>query len=219
MHFPLRGLLCSSCLLSAAGVLFGQSTAIGVVGGLRTTDDFQYGVTSESRPYVIGPSIEITLPLGFAIAFEALYERQGYSTSIGNAFYSSAIREADNIWEFPLLARYRFPVRRLRPFAEVGWVPRIMQGYQDQSGCSYVAYLTCSSGRTHVSWPTTHGVAVGGGFDFSAGMLHLVPEVRYIHWNQPAVYGYFGDGPTYGSTQNQVDILLGIRWRIHNIHK
>jgi hypothetical protein len=92
-----------------------------------------------------------------------------------------------------------------------------MHGYSDQSGCVYdfpQGGYTCSSGRYQASWPTTHGVAVGGGFEFSVGKLQFAPEVRYIHWNQQALYGYFGDGPSYGSTQDEVDILLGIRWRI-----
>lgn len=98
MGFRFSGLLCSSLFAcSATGLLFGQSVAIGAVGGLRPTDDFQYAATSESRPYVVGPSVEVTLPLGFAVGFEALYQRQGYSTAGGNVLASTSIREADNV--------------------------------------------------------------------------------------------------------------------------
>jgi len=198
--------------------LFAQSLSIGVTGGVRATDDFQYAATSESRRYAVGPTVEVALPRGFAIEFEALYRRQGYRTGNATPLYSSSVREADNVWEFPLLARYRIALPGSRPFAEAGWAPRIMHGYSDTSS-SYLSQVNPpayndASGRTHVDWPTTHGVVVGGGIQFGAGRLQFAPEVRYTHWNQQAVYGSFPDGPSYGSNQNQLDILLGISWRI-----
>jgi hypothetical protein len=187
-----------------------------MTGGLRAMDDFQYAATSESRRYVVGPAATLALPLGFAIHFEALYRRQGYSTGNGTPLYTSFIREADNVWGFPLLARYRIPSPHIRPFAEAGWAPRITHGAEDVSGCylsSQTAY-TCYSGRSHTAWPTTHGAVVGGGLYFTAGRFEFAPEIRYTHWNHQNIYGYFGDGPNYGSSQNQVDILVGIRFRL-----
>ena len=115
-----------------------------------------------------------------------------------------------------MLARYRIPFPRLRPFAEAGWAPRITHGAEDVSGCylsSLTAY-TCYSGRSHTAWPTTQGALVGGGIQFTAGRLQFAPEVRYTHWNQENIFGYFGDGPSYGSAQNQLDILLRISLRL-----
>jgi hypothetical protein len=44
------------------------------------------------------------------------------------------------------------------------------------------------------------------------GPLHIAPEVRYTRWNRPAV-GVFGSrGFTIQSTQNQVDLMVGIRF-------
>ena len=47
--------------------------------------------------------IEIGLPHGFAIEFDALYHRQGFFSTFDHdtVFYIS--RERDNSWEFPLL--------------------------------------------------------------------------------------------------------------------
>ena len=203
-------------LLTAHSVLLSQSFSLGAKAGVRATDDFQYAATSESRRYVVGPAATIVLPLGFAIQFEALYRRQGYSAGNGTPLYTSSIREADNVWEFPLLARYRIPFRRIRPFAEAGWAPRITHGAQDVSGCylsSLTAY-TCYSGHSDTAWPVTYGVVAGGGIQFAAGRLQFAPEVRFTHWNRQNIYGYFGDGPSYGSTQNQLDVLLGISFRL-----
>jgi hypothetical protein len=166
----------------------------------------------------VGPAATLALPLGFAIEFGALYRRQGYSTGWETPLYTSSIRESDNVWEFPLLARYRIPLRGIRPFAEAGWAPRITHGSQDESG-SYLSQLdpatyTYYSGRSHTDWPVTHGAVVGGGIQFAAGRLQFAPEVRYTHWNRQAISGHFPDGPDYGSTQNQLDILLGMSWRL-----
>jgi hypothetical protein len=205
-----------SLLLMVTGrlPLLGQSLFLGGQGGFRAVDDFQFAATSQSRRYVVGPAVQVNLPLSFAIEFEALYRRQGYSTSNGTALYTSSIRESDNVWEFPLLARYRIPLHGM--FADVGWAPRIMSGYSDESG-SYLstpATYTYYSRRIRMDWPTTHGLVVGGGTQFVAGHMEFAPEARYIRWNRQAVYGYFPDGPSYGSNQNQLDFMLGISWRI-----
>lgn len=205
--------------LAGAGLaLFGQSVSAGVKGGVRTSGDFEYAATSESRRYVVGPTVEVRLPLRFAVGFDALYRRQGYSAGNGTPLYTRFVREADNVWEFPLLARYRIPFRGIRPFAETGWAPRIMSGSANARG-SYLSQINPTtysyySERTHADWPTTHGVVAGGGMEFAAGCLQIAPEVRYIHWNRRAVYGYFADGPSYGSSQNQLDFMLGMSWRL-----
>ena len=207
-------------MMAVRGVLFAQSLSIGVKGGVRASDDFQDAATSESRRYVVGPSATIALPMGFAIEFDALYRRQVYSTGggdfVGNSGFSISIREADNVWEFPLLARYRIPLHAIRPFAEVGWAPRITHGAEDVSGCYVNSQLasTCYSSRSHTHWPLMHGVIAGGGLEFATGRALFAPEVRYTHWNQQTVYGYFGDDPSYGSTQDQLDVFLGISWRV-----
>ena len=110
------GLAKISVLFMTAGslALLGQSLSIGVKGGVRASDDFQYAATSESRRYAVGPMLEVALPLGFAIEFDALYRRQGFSIGNSTPLYSSSTREADNVWEFPLLARYRTPLRGIR---------------------------------------------------------------------------------------------------------
>jgi hypothetical protein len=57
-------------------------------------------------------------------------------------------------------------------------------------------------------------LVVGGGIQFSIGRLRLSPGVRYTHWNNTPITGVYGDGPSWESTQNQVDILVGIAWSI-----
>ncbi len=203
-------------MAAGSGPICGQSFSFGVKGGVRAISEFADGFVDESRRYIAGPTVEVGLPQGWGIEFDALYRRSGYSLAYGTAVYSSATREADNVWEFPLLATYRLRVPVLKPFVEGGWAPRIAHGHSISSGsylsspATYASYYSSSS----ASWPTTYGAVAGGGLRISAGRITFAPELRYTHWNKPAVQVSFGDGPTYISGQNQVDFLLGVSFRM-----
>jgi len=203
-------------MAAGSGPICGQSFSFGFKGGAPVTSEFADGFVDESRRYAAGPTVEVGLPLGLGIEVDALYRRSGYSLSYGGQLYSSATREADNVWEFPLLATYRLRVPVLKPFVEGGWAPRIAHGHSIESGrymsslSTYASYYSSSS----TSWPTTHGAVVGGGLRISAGRITFAPELRYTRWNQPAVQVIFSDGPTCISGQNQVDFLLGVSFRM-----
>jgi hypothetical protein len=104
---------------------------------------------------------------------------------VGNSGVSISIREADNVWEFPLLARYRIPLPVIRPFAEVApnhaWFPGREQRLFQRSDHQL------HERAVHRDWPTTYGVVVGGGFQFATGRLQFMPGVRYTNWNQQAI--------------------------------
>lgn len=199
------------CLLITTGFLtgcvcFGQSISLGVIGGARVGDDLTgAGVTSVSKHYVVGPALDIGLPLGFGIEVDALYRHEGFQ----GYFNSGLIEERANSWEFPLLLKYRLPVPIVKPFAEVGYAPRVMNGSIVTD--IYSPPSTFTSGE-HL--PDSQGLVIGGGVQFAIGRLRLSPGVRYTHWNNTPIVGTFGNGPSWESTQNQVDILVGIKWKI-----
>jgi len=113
-----------------------------------------------------------------------------------------------------MLLTYRVPVPVVKPFAEVGYAPRVGSGTLDSN--LLVVFPTQSYQQQHyrATWQTSGGVVVGGGVRFGLGRLRLSPQVRYTHWNNAAAYGNYPDGPLYQSTQNQVDVLLGIGWKV-----
>ena len=189
-----------------------QSLIIGLKGGGRVTDDINSPATSESKRYMVGPMIELGLPFGFAVEADALYSREGYSSSLNNN-----LRESANQWEFPLLLKYRLPVPVVKPYAEAGWEPRVGSGevnnfgYYLNNGVTEVFF----SERYGVTWKTTYGVVIGGGVQFGIGKLRMSPEIRYLRWNSPAILQVIADGPTFQSAQNEVDLLVGIGWKVH----
>jgi hypothetical protein len=62
---------------------------------------------------------------------------------------------------------------------------------------------------------TTEGLVIGGGVQFGIGRLRVSPEIRYVRWNKPAIVEVIADGPTFQSSQNEVDLLVGIGWKLH----
>lgn len=198
-------------------ICFGQPLSIGVTGGERLSDDVT-GATPESRRYVVGPTIELELPWRFAVEADALYRRNGYQVAYGNFAYSVVESERANSWEFPMLLQYRLPLPKVKPFVEVGVAPRTISGAIAESGFSVnimTGQRTPLSDTQSTNWSASVGVVVGGGVRFGLGRLRFSPEVRYTHWTSTPINGYFSDGPSYYSTQEQVDVLIGIGWKIH----
>jgi hypothetical protein len=208
-HFLILSLTCCACA--------GQSLFIGVTGGGRPTDDVTSSATPESRRYAAGPTIEVGLPFGFAVEFDALYHRNGYLIGYSNFAGSVIESERANSWEFPILLKYKLPVSKVKPFVEVGLAPRSISGTISESGVNVnilTGQVTPFSGSLKTDWSNSLGVVTGGGVQFGVGRLRVSPEVRYTHWTSTPINGSFGDGPSYSSTQEQVDVLIGIGWKV-----
>jgi hypothetical protein len=195
-----------------------QSLTLGVAGGGRTTGDVVYAAVPESRRYVVGPAVELDLRLGFAVEVDALYHRLGYKVSGGN--FAGYLTESGRInsWEFPMLLKYKLHTPLIKPFIEAGVAPRSLSGTLSQTGATtniQTGQQTPFSRKYSTSWDASVGIVAGGGVQFGLGRLRLSPEVRYTHWRGTPIQGAFADGPSYGSSQDQVDVLVGIGWKIH----
>ncbi len=221
-----------SCIWIVTGILagcvcFGQTVSIGVVGGVRTTDDLTGGgATSVSKRYVVGPSLEIGLPFRLAVEADALYRRAGFQTSVSSGSYYVHADQHANLWEVPILLKYRIPLPAAKPFLEAGYAIRVVGGSISSSNVENLPYPcgtgmgeTCST--YYSNWSTSHGLVVGGGVQFALGQLRLSPTVRYTHWTGSTVSGAFAGPkeifyniPPWQSNQNQVDVMLGVAWKL-----
>lgn len=94
-----------------------------------------------------GPTVEVHLPYNFSIEFDALYrsyEVNTIETFRFNPSVSSSISQStqkSQVWDLPLLLKYRFKVRSLRPFISAGYL--FTNEALQQSGTSV---LTTTSG-------------------------------------------------------------------------
>src|SRR5580698_10624766 len=112
----MRSLVLTTAGILVSSVCFGQSVYIGGIGGGMATDEYPSGfVTSVSKRYVVGPQLDIGLPLGLGFEADALYRPEGFQAP------GLSLSESGNSWEFPLLLKYRLPFPLVKPFLEAGY--------------------------------------------------------------------------------------------------
>jgi hypothetical protein len=171
-------------LFLCAPMLSAQTLSIGAKGGGVFTDSAERA--DESRPYVVGPSLEIGFGSRVAVEVNALYSRFG-AASTGIALRGHSI-------EFPVLGKYYFADREsaLRPFASAGFAFRHIW-FDDVRANRF--------GRSVNSTDPAVGAVVGGGVTFKAWVLKVSPEVRYTRWGG---YNFPATNP------NQLQALVGI---------
>jgi len=112
----------------------------------------------------------------------------------------------------PILLKYRLPVPLLKPFVEVGYAPRVLNGSISTLNTSVSPPVQLPAMSEH--WPDSHGLVISGGVQLAIGRLRLSPGVRYTHWNNTPITVVIPNGPTWESAQDQVDLLVGITWKI-----
>ena len=203
--------------LLTTGYCVAQSLSFGVVGGVRTTDDINFAATSESKRYIVGPMVDVGLPFGFGAEFDALYAREGFRADISTPITSALINSRSGVWQLPFMVKHSIPFPVVKPFAEIGFSTRIMNGTLARNettevlanGTETVSFNT----RGDANWPKSYGLVMGGGVRLHAARLQLMPQVRYTHWSSTPILLPFGDGPTIQSTQNEFDVLVGIGWK------
>ncbi len=151
---------------------------------------------SDSKNFLIGPTIEVRLPLGFAVEADALYRPLSLSVLTGTApgfggFLLGTPASSSHYasWEFPVLAKYRFPLPFLKPYLEAGPSFRAISSRFPQ----------------HLS---DKGVTAGIGVEAKLPHFSLAPELRYTHWGSDSGYPTSAFHPV--SNQNQLEFLIGL---------
>src|ERR1043166_8507065 len=112
---------------AVAGTACPQILSVGVKGGGPLTDAIDAASNqsvryiSNTKRYLVGPTVELNLPLHVSIEFDALYRRENYEsrTNLIDGFSTGATTA--NSWEFPLLLKWRFSGGPIRPFVDAGF--------------------------------------------------------------------------------------------------
>ncbi|MEQ1948904.1 MAG: hypothetical protein ABL995_17060 [Bryobacteraceae bacterium] len=195
----LANLVLGSALLLATPA-YAQSVSVGIKGGVPLTNGLSdFSITSagaltrtfsESKEYLIGPSLELHLPVGFSVEVDALYRPVNF-TSIITVPNLTPAPTSDNVssWQFPVLAKYRFPFPIIKPLLEAG-----------------PSFRTTGS---QLNWFSNRGLTLGGGIEVKIGRLRFGPELRFTRWGSDAAasLGVLFNPP---SQKNQAEFLLGI---------
>lgn len=135
-----------------------------------------------SNTFIVGPYLEIGLPLGFSVEADALYFPGLYSTAAGGG----------SVWQFPVLGKIGPHLGPVRPYVEGG------PSYSHLSDVKTLPDLLHSS---------NFGVTLGAGIEIKVKALRIAPELRYngvVFTNLASPLGLFH------STHNQAVFLVGI---------
>lgn len=179
--------------------------SFGLIGGAGLTDAFGHesggfikGPSGEIQPtlsryystskdYIVGPKVEFGFPGRLCVEVDALY-RPLHLTMAGvqpDGLLNSVSPATVVTWEFPVLAKYNFQTRSLRPFIELGPSFR-------------------TAGNVNGASPSAYGGTAGLGLETHVGKVKIAPVVRYTHWAADNEF----IGPR--SKRNQAELLVGL---------
>jgi hypothetical protein len=180
--------------LSLAGLLalpvhalLAQNLAFGGVLGANLTPNFQpfYSATgiAYTNTHTLLAGVEAEWSFAGAISIEAdgLYRRL-HELGIPPSAFSIVT------WEFPILAKCRFPRPRFTPFLEAGPSFR-------------------ATGNLNDIHPSHYGFTAGFGIERQVGRLRLETAVRYTHWAAD-LHSIPSDIRT---SSDQLELLVGFR--------
>jgi hypothetical protein len=182
--------------LGTVALAFSQPFSAGIKIGLPLTDflnTVNAATTTTTNRYLVGPEVELRLPAGFGVEFDALYRHFDYTNIIGSGVNAVTGVGHSGAWEFPLLLKYKFPSRIVRPYVEGGVAWDALSGVTNTAGIT--------TGNT-----TVMGAVLGVGIDIHALVIHVAPELRFTRWTSQ----HFNIANVLNSNQNQAEFLVGI---------
>jgi hypothetical protein len=199
----------SALVLLASSAALSQSLSYGLKGGVPLINAFK--VTDSSRyfsnkaPSVIGPALEVHLPLGLSAEVDLLYRRAEYTSTTtvsGPPPSVTTARTTGQTWEIPLLAKGRIPgILPITPFVEGGFSYRRLARFRQRSSGQVTNDPLELTGRNAM------GPTIGGGLEVKIPFVRLSAEMRYTRWGssdfKSAISGL-------ASQLNQADFMLGI---------
>jgi len=202
-------------LLLSAAAAFSQPISFGVKGGLPMTDfvdavnSGRFTASTVTNRYIVGPTVELRLPFGLGVEADVLYRHFRYSSTgiVGILPATQVFTDTSSgAWEFPLLAKYRFKGKFVRPFVDAGvsWdkISGLTQTVRGIANGVTSTSTTPNSAVLHDS--VSRGFVMGGGVDIKVLLIHVSPEVRFTRWGAK----HFID-PLATSKLSQAEFLVG----------
>jgi opacity protein-like surface antigen len=219
--------------LAAAPLALGQPFSFGVKGGVPPTDFLSatnsggLGYFTTTNRYIVGPEAELRLPFGFGAEFDALYRHLNYTNFRNSVDVLLNSSTTSGAWEFPLLAKYRFPTKIARPYVAAGIAWDRLSGLTQTITQTVIPSGVTSTSRTSNPAELGHKTVTGFVASFGVGLhllfLDISPEIRYTRWGSQhfgtPVFAVIPAGPGVGlfnalpgtiqSNRNQAEFLVG----------
>ena len=213
-------------LFLGAGAAFCQPFSFGVRGGVPLTDFIDaakstnangfLNYATHTNRYIIGVTGELRLPFGLGIELDALYRHLNYQSSqqlVGVTTTTTIANTTSNAFEFPLLAKYRFGPKILKPFVDAGVAWDTLQGLKQDVKTTILnvtgSSTSSSTTPSQLQHKTTRGYVAGFGVDIKLLLIHIQPEIRYTRWG---AQHFLDPNALLHSNQNLGEFLLGIEF-------
>lgn len=164
---------------------------------------------AEKQNFVIGPSLEVRLPLLLAVEVDALYRTWDYRFAGGQTGQILSGRGEGSGWEIPVLGKFRMPLPLVKPFVSTGisFLQVTSSKYRQQCvGAQCLPAFSFSGNAPELRDDSSRGWVLGAGADVKLG-LRFTPELRYTRW-----FDRVFSTPGLRSNQNQVQFLVGISY-------
>jgi opacity protein-like surface antigen len=203
-------------LLFTTAAAFSQPIGFGIKGGMPMTDfvnaasSGRFNASTVTNRYIVGPTVELRLPFGLGIEADVLYRHFSYrSNGLASVGSSIAADTSTGAWEFPLLAKYRFKGKLVRPYVDAGVSWDKLSGVTQavKSIVNNVTTTSTSSNPFELRNDVTRGFVMGAGLDIKLLVLHVSPEVRFTRWGAKH---FIDPAGIIDSKQNQAEFLVGI---------
>ena len=198
--------------VSAWAQLFSYGVRAGVPlnNFLDAAKSQQFAFNSTPNRYIVGPTAELHLPFGLGVEFDILYRRFDYNGSGTLAGVVTSNSATGNAWEFPLLAKYRFPTKMVHPYVDAGVAWDTLSGLKQAITKSVVQNFittTTTSTPAELNATTTRGFVMGAGLSVKVLVIHVSPEIRFTRWG---AQHFIDPGGLLHSNVNQGEFLVGI---------
>jgi hypothetical protein len=219
MPFPTyRNAILLACL-AGTSVGYGQRLSYGLKAGGAITESGLFRA-DESKRYVVGGTIEVSLGRGFAAEADVLYRRNGFTTQFSygpslipagpglfpdDSTLTITNRSRSSVLEIPVVGKYYFRHgRSTQPFVLTGYSFRKAHNSDEASFISSSGVGAPDKQKGSYWTPLDIGATVGAGINWRMGAIALGPELRYTHWGSSSQRN--------GLANRQTDALLGVRF-------
>jgi outer membrane protein W len=192
---PLFLILLGAASAIAQPVSFGVKVGVPLTDFFSTVESKNFGFNSNTKQYIAGADMEVRLPFGLGIELDALYHPLSYAGSSNGASETVTAHS----FEFPLLLKYRFPSKVVRPFVDAG------AAFSTLSDLKTTVTNVVANGAGTAKSPI--GFVMGAGLDIHVLIIHIAPEIRYTHWGSAA---FVDPLSLVQGSQNQAEFLLGV---------
>jgi len=164
-----------------------------------------FAFNANTNRYIVGPTAELHLPFGLGVEVDILYRHFDYNGSGTLVDVIANSRTTGNAWEFPLLAKYRIPMKIVHPYVDAGVAWDTLSGLTQ--AITRNSITTSTSSPAELNTTATRGLVMGAGLSVKLLMVHVSPEIRITRWG---AQHFIDPNGLLHSNLNQGEFLVGI---------